>query len=492
MDWTVGRRIAVGLGLEMVLLATIVATGIALLRRTVAGYERAMSVADSVRLGEFRARDAFRHAEVAYLGALLNPTGQAQADYQRAVDGAEAEITAAADAAGTGRGRQAWQQIGSRFQEWKVSASSALASTGTGRSEEVLRIREEETYPHYAQIVGMVEERLAAASAEADSIRAAAAGSAESVTLTLGLGGAAALLLGLVLGVLLARSVTRPLRETSALLASSASEILAATSQHAAGATETSAAVSQTVTTVEQVSQTAEQAAQRARAVSDSARRAAEISQTGRTSVDDAVAATRGVQARVEAIAAGILAMADRAQAIGEIISAVSEIAEQTNILALNAAVEAARAGEHGRGFAVLAAEIKSLADDSKKATVQVREILGEIQRATGSAVMTTEQGTKEAAALARQVEKAGETIRALAEAVSEASQAAAQIAASSGQQAAGVAQIKEAMASIRDTSHQNLAASRQTEQAARDLHAQGDRLLSLVAGGASPARRLD
>ncbi|MBW3653407.1 MAG: hypothetical protein KY433_07405, partial [Actinobacteria bacterium] len=115
-------------------------------------------------------------------------------------------------------------------------------------------------------------------------------------------------------------------------------------------------------------------------------------------------------------------ALAEQAQAIGEITATVGDIAEQTNMLALNAAVEAARAGEQGRGFAIVAGEIRSLAEQSKKATVSVRQILGDIQRATSAAVMTTEQGTRHAATGTQQIEAAGETIRALAEAVSDAS----------------------------------------------------------------------
>src|SRR5260370_4878065 len=93
------------------------------------------------------------------------------------------------------------------------------------------------------------------------------------------------------------------------------------------------------------------------------------------------------IREQAEAVAENIVSLSERTQAIGEIISTVNDLAEQTNLLALNAAIEAARAGEHGRGFAVVAGEGKGLAEESKKATAQVRQILGEIQNANNAAL---------------------------------------------------------------------------------------------------------
>jgi methyl-accepting chemotaxis protein len=287
----------------------------------------------------------------------------------------------------------------------------------------------------------------------------------------------------ILIGILIARSIAVPINRAVEALSSVSAEILAGTSQQAAGMREHSAAVTQTVSTVDEVLQTSEQAAQRAKNVSESSQRAADVSLTGRKAVDDSVSAMGTVRDQTGSIAESILTLAEQAQAIGEIIATVNDVAEQINLLSLNAAIEAARAGEHGRGFSVVAAEIKALADQSKKATTQVRQILGEIQKATNGAVMATEQGTKSVSDAIKTVTEAGTTIRLLADIIGTAAQSAAQIAASSGQQATGMRQIHQAMQNISQVSTQHLAATSQSEQAARHLTVLGAGLKQLVAG---------
>ncbi len=102
------------------------------------------------------------------------------------------------------------------------------------------------------------------------------------------------------------------------------------------------------------------------------------------------------IRHKIQTIAELILELSDFVQSISSTIGLVEDIAEQTNLLALNAAVEAARAGEHGKGFAVVASEIRKLADESKQATTKIISLINDIQQTANSTVLATEEGTKE------------------------------------------------------------------------------------------------
>jgi methyl-accepting chemotaxis protein len=277
------------------------------------------------------------------------------------------------------------------------------------------------------------------------------------------------------------RGVMNTLTETISKLAASSSEILAIVTQGASGAQEQAAALAETVSTVDELSQTSSQSAQYANAVAQVAKHCDEIGRSGRNAVEETVATMETVQNQSQILSTDITGLADQAQAIGDITSLVDDIAEQTNLLALNAAIEAARAGEHGRGFAVVAGEVKALAEQSKRATAQVREILGEIQKATNSAVSTTADGVNTIKSAIKVASQAGDTIRTLVESLGEAAQQSAKIADSAAQQATGVNQIQQAMRNIHEVTQQNLASSRQSEMTAQDLKVLGLRLQELL-----------
>lgn len=270
--------------------------------------------------------------------------------------------------------------------------------------------------------------------------------------------------------------------ETADQLAQSADKISAASTAQAAGARLQSSTVTETMASVQDVTRTADEAATGARAVAAASRRSADLGGAGRQAVEQTMSGIAEVKMRTESISASILELAEQAQAIGDIITSVNEIAEQTNLLALNASIEAARAGEHGRGFAVVAAEVRTLAEQSKKATRQVRQILAVIQKATGSAVFSMEEGAKSVTRTTDVVRQAGSTIKSLEATGAEAAQFGSQIELFAGRQALGMGQVSQAMRNIEQASQQNLQATQQTADAVGHLSDLAKRLKELLA----------
>ncbi|HEX2205389.1 MAG TPA: methyl-accepting chemotaxis protein [Longimicrobium sp.] len=474
MPWTVNRRIATGFGVALTLLLLVAAIAAWALAAVTRRFETAV---DEQRdnLQALEALASFDGANLAFVRYLLRPDERWLADYRTGIDGARRALEASGDRSETARTGLA------DLAEWESASRASIDVARAGRRDEAIALRDERALPVAQRFTGAITRRVAAERESTARAVEAAERTGRASTWALAIVALGSLATGTLAALYLSRAVTGPLRETTTTLASSAAEILASTTEQASGASQTAAAVAETAATVDEVAQTAEQAAERARRVAETASRAAEIGRQGRTAVEESIGTMARVDDQVGSIATSILALAEQAQSIGEIIASVDDIAGQTNLLSLNAAIEASRAGEAGRGFAVVASEIRSLAEQSRRATVQVRQILGDIQRATSAAVMRTEEGAKEVAAGTRQATAAGETIRSLAEAAVEAAQAAAQIAASSSQQSAGMAQIRQAMGQIQQASHQNLSAVRQTERAAQDLNQLGTSLLSLV-----------
>ncbi|PJF20811.1 MAG: hypothetical protein CUN56_14285 [Phototrophicales bacterium] len=246
--------------------------------------------------------------------------------------------------------------------------------------------------------------------------------------------------------------------------------ILEATSRQIAMANEQDAVVTETTATVNEVRATVTETAERAQSVAETAQVSVEISKSGTEAVAQTIAGMDIIRRRVEDIADNILVLSEHTQQIGEIIATVNNLADQSRMLALNASVEAARAGEEGKGFAVVAMEVRNLADQNRDATIQVREILGEIQRATNSAVMVTEEGSKGVDAGQQLVNSAGDAIRDLAKAIEEAAMAAMQIAASTRQQTIGMDQLTQAMRTIKHATTETVSSTMQVEASVQRL----------------------
>jgi methyl-accepting chemotaxis protein len=255
------------------------------------------------------------------------------------------------------------------------------------------------------------------------------------------------------------------------------SQILAVVSQHTAASSEQAAAVAQTTVTIDEVRASARSVADRAGEMAQRATGMMEVSSEGADAVDEIVSGMTVIRSRVDQIASDISTLSTRTYAIQSITQSVSELADQSNMLALNATIEAARAGEQGKGFAVVAQEVRSLAEQSKAATAQVREILLEIEQAASTAVNATEEGSRAVAAGVERARLAGDAIDRMEANIREAAEFASTIALSAREQNIGMDQLAQAMADVSASSTQMAMGADDTQNAAASLVAIAEEL---------------
>lgn len=257
--------------------------------------------------------------------------------------------------------------------------------------------------------------------------------------------------------------------------------ILEAATNLSINSTQTAAAVTETTTIVEEVRQTVEVSSRKAQNVSSDAKTVLRTSEMGQKAANDVLTGMQAIKEHMDSLTRTILTLRNQTKQVGEIIATVDDIAQQSNLLAVNAAIEAARAGEQGKGFAVVAQAIKNLADQSKKATSNVRSILNEIVEATASATMKTEHGSKVVADGEGYAKQAGNAMVTLAESITRSAQAAIAIEASSQQQLQGVHQVLEAMKSVEEASNDNQKGAKELETAVFRLHELGGALKTMT-----------
>ena len=481
---TIGKRIIGGYLFALAFLAIVMATGYYSLTAVRQTYDEFLDKDTQLILGAVELKLEARDEAAQVRGLLLYPqererlTSELRTSHRQF----DERLRALGDlASGTEAGKDFLASLAKVQERYRASQERLIGLLAAGKQREAIAASTDETLPLANELrktcddyIAYENKQIAERRADIESLVATAVWIMVIVSFL-------ALSFSVGIGLILTRLITRQLREAIGQLGSSAAEILAGTTQVAAGASETATAVSETTTTVEEVKQTAQVSSQKAKYVSDSSQKAVQISQAGRKSVEQALEGMNQIGHQMESMTETVVRLSEQSQAIGEIIAAVNDLAEQSNLLAVNAAIEAAKAGEQGKGFAVVAQEVKSLAEQSKQATAQVRTILMDIQKATGAAVMATEQGTKAVEAGVKQSREAGESIRMLTESITEAAQAATQIAASSQQQLVGMDQVALAMENIKQASTQNVASTKQAETAAQNLHELGRRFELLI-----------
>jgi twitching motility protein PilJ len=257
--------------------------------------------------------------------------------------------------------------------------------------------------------------------------------------------------------------VLRRVRDAAIDVSTSANEILNASETMATGATQQDHEITNTSSAVEQLTVSMKQVSNNAEASAEAARRALDAAEQGNRSVRDTLEGMQRIRSSVQATAKKIKSLGDRSLEISEIINVINDITEQTNLLALNAAIEAARAGEAGRGFAVVADEVRKLAEHSRTATKDIAALIKAIQAETNEAVVVMEEGTREVEVGARLADQAGKALEAISAVVRQSAELVQEISLASKQQVRGTEGVANAMQIISNITRQTSQGARQT-----------------------------
>jgi CHASE3 domain sensor protein len=296
--------------------------------------------------------------------------------------------------------------------------------------------------------------------------------------------GLAVLACGALIAWRLSRDLRREVGTAVGYIQSSSAQLESAAAQQVSGGRDQASAMSEITTTISELLITSRQIAESAQRVSKVAEETAEAARTGDATIDQTRASIAAIRTQVDQIVQHMLALGEKSQQIGGVVDLVSELAEQTNILAINATIEASGAGEWGRRFAVVAEEIRKLADRTAGSAKEIRTLIEDVRGAVNTTVMATEIGAKAVDAGSRQFDDATNSFRRIAQLVATTSDATREIELSTKQQTTAVEQVNMAASDTGRVTRETEATAVQTKQTAAHLTKLSSNLLDLVGTG--------
>jgi methyl-accepting chemotaxis protein len=486
-SWTFGKKIAVGFALSFVLMAMI---GL-LAFRSINTLSNTSQVVAHTHLVLERLADVLnvlQDAEIGGRGYIITGDDSFLQPYQNA----ETKILTVVKDLRVLIADNPAQQKRLTQAEPIIAAKMAL----TKRYIEMRKARETETViklvqagegqklmDELRQIFGAMEqEERSLLKQRAAEVEAAVNNSTVSITL----GTLMCLLIVSAAGIIITRSLTSQIGTAVQHMQSSSSELQVASNQQTMGAREQSTAMKEITTTMNELLVTSKQIAESAQRVAHIAAQTAIGASSGEQTVTKANESIGGIKRQVDLIVTNMLDLGKKSQQIGGILEIINELAEQTNILAINATIEAAGAGENGKRFAVVADEIRKLADRVGGSTKEIRGLIDDIRAAVNTTVMTTEGGTKAVEAGALQFSEVAIAFRQIVSLVGTTTEATREIELSTKQQSTAVSQVNIAVSNVAQAARETEVSSSKTLQTATELTNLSRDLLRLVQPQAS------
>ncbi|NTV49062.1 MAG: methyl-accepting chemotaxis protein [Geobacteraceae bacterium] len=277
------------------------------------------------------------------------------------------------------------------------------------------------------------------------------------------------------------RAIISQISSTSTQVASASSQLHSTADRIATGSEEVAAQAGTVATAGEEMSATSGDIAQNCQMAAEGAHRASQAASDGAAVVERTVAVMGQIAEKVQESARTVESLGARSDQIGAIIGTIEDIADQTNLLALNAAIEAARAGEQGRGFAVVADEVRALAERTTRATKEIGEMIKAIQRETKGAVIAMEQGVQQVENGTEEAAKSGQALQDILAQVNDVAMQVNQIATAAEEQTATTSEISNNMQQITEVVQQTSQGAHESATAAAQLSGNAEELQRLV-----------
>ena len=276
-------------------------------------------------------------------------------------------------------------------------------------------------------------------------------------------------------------SLIRKLSQNAKDVVAAAAEISSSSEEISGGAQDQADQIGQVSTAMEQMTATILQSSQNAGDATDSAKEASQKATSGGQIVGETIEGMKKIAEVVQASSESIEKLAKAADQIGNVTSVIDDIADQTNLLALNAAIEAARAGEQGRGFAVVADEVRKLADRTTKATREITEMISGIQNQTADAVQSMAAGIENVESGRELADRAGASLTEIVTMVQRVMDMITQMASASEEQSATAEQISRSVVQISQVTKGTAEGAGRSASTAQELRRQADGLQEIV-----------
>lgn len=532
-DYRIGTRLTFGFGVLLVLMTIIVVIGGLNMKAMHQNLSQVVTVNNElVKNAQITSKAALAIGSgvrtIAFMDdAAAQKGGQKEIDAARVAYRDAMVIVEKLDT--TERGKQLIAQVKQSIAAAKAPNDTAISLGLAGRNKEALSVIQNEAQPRMTQLQADFDKLLAYQEERSELEFEQARKSYRNALLFLVVIGSISLVGGIAMAWLLTRSITRPLAEgisvanqlargildieakqtssdetgqllaamyemieklrntvrdvleTSVSVASASTQLFSTAEKMAAGTEEVASQAGSVATAVEEMATTSGEIANNCGMAADNSKKASDSAENGAQVVKRTILGMERIALRVKQSAETVSTLGSRSTEIGAIIGTIEDIADQTNLLALNAAIEAARAGEQGRGFAVVADEVRALAERTTKATREISSMIKMIQQETAEAVGVMEEGVREVGQGTDEATRSGEALQEILQEISEVSIQVSQIATAAEQQTATSSEVSNSIQHITSIIGDTARGAHETAAATKQLNEHAAQLQSLM-----------